>query len=337
MSQVSAAKLLFLVSSPLIAMGEEDTEDDEIGSAAPTRLIIGATISFTIACIGTITNTISITYFLRRKNKNLGDKYLVFLNMVDMAICIYSAFATSMSLCGEKACRLPKNSRAYSFTLFEVFIELSGVATCFLCALRAISISRPLYQISKRKVYISTALAVFYIIAGKSITFALKFQGSLDKEDGEKGEAHVSTTMKLSLVNISIMIIFVMICLIVSIRGLKKTRPERAGEGTDTNEKATKMILILGIIFLAFNTTWMAVITYYTVVDWKMRNAGNSEELEGKFLRDEIHTISFISMSINSATNPIVYMTRNEEMNGHIRRLFGRVKTKICGRRNSIK
>ena len=303
--------------------------DDEGGGAK--RLIIGLTFSLTFACIGTITNPISITYFLRRRSRNLGDKYLVFLNSVDIAICLYSAFATSMSLCGEKACGLPNNSRAYSFTMFEVFIELSGVATCFLCVVRAISISKPLFQINKRKVYISTALAVFNIVAGKSIMFALKLQGILD----HGRETHVSTTMKLSLANISIMVMIVLVSLVVSIRSLKKTRPERAGQGTDTNEKATKMILILGLIFITYNTIWMAVIAYYIAIEWKRRNAENLEEAEGKFLIDEVHTATFILMSINSATNPIVYMTRNEEMNKHIRKLFGRVKTTICRRQNS--
>ena len=189
------------------------------------------------------------------------------------------------------------------------------------------------YQIAK--VYISTALVVFYIIAGKSIMFALKLQGILDNEEEEDKDVHVSTTIKLSLANISIMIMFVMICLIVSIRGLKKTRPERAGEGTDTNEKATKMILILGLIFLIFNSIWMAVIAYYIAIDWKMKKAPNLEAKMRKFRIGAVHAASFILMSLNSATNPIVYMTRNEEMKKHTRKLFGRVKTTICRRQNS--
>ena len=317
-------------------MDSGDTEDAEGGGGASKRIIIGLTFSLIFACIGTITNPISITYFLQRKNKNLGDKYLVFLNSVDIAICLYSAFATSMSLCGENVCGLPNNSRAYSFTMFEVFIELSGVATCFLCVLRAISISKPLYQINKRKVYISTALAVFNIIAGKSIMFALKLQGILGNEEEEEGkDVHVSTTMKLSLANTSSMIMFVIICSIFSIRGLKKRRPERVGQGTDTNEKATKMILILGLIFLVFNTIWMTVIAYYIAIDWRVKNAPNFGAKKRKFRIGAVHTATFILMSLNSATNPIVYMSRNEEMKKHIRKLFDRIKTTICRKENS--
>ena len=277
-------------------------------------------VSITVSCIGTITNIMSITYFLRRENRNLGDKYLILLNTLDIAICLYATFANTVAFkCGENSCGiLPFGDfRVHASSIFEALVELSGVATCFLCALRAISISRPLYQISKRKVYISTALAVFYIITGKSIMFALKILELAGKNDGE---SHVSSTMKLSLINIGLMVMFVMICLIVSIRGLKKTRPERAGKGTDKNEKATKMILILGIIFLAFNTTWMATIVYYMIVD---AGGSASKETTEKDIA-MVQTVTFILMSINSATNPVVYMTRNEEMNKHLRGLFNR-------------
>ena len=310
-------------------MGEGGEGGDEGGPRIMTlEKQFGISMSITVSCIGTITNIISIVYFLRRKNRNLGDKYLVLLNSLDITICLYTTFANTVALkCGENGCGiLPGQGdfRVNSSSIFETMVELSGVATCFLCALRAISISKPLFQINKRKVYISTALAVFYIIAGKSIMVVLKKLKLVGKNDDE---SHVSTTMKLSLINIGIMVAFVVICLVVSIRGLKKTRPERAEQGTDPNEKATKMILILGLIFLAFNATWMATLVYYMVVE-----GGKIGSTEKDIAT--VQTATYILMSINSATNPVVYMTRNEEMNKHLRKQFNRVKMTIYRSQN---
>ena len=289
----------------------------------------GTPVSFTIACIGTITNTISITYFLRRKNRNLGDKYLVLLNSVDIMICIYSLGAMIAVMEAHSPPdhtnsddELIKHHERWSSTIFEVLIEFSGLATCFLCALRAISISRPLYQISRTKVYVSTFFAVLYIIAGNAVIYIFHIENVIADDD-----ARVSYTMQLSLINISLMIVFVLMCSVVSIRELKKTRP--GGEGGDRNEKATKMVVILGVIFLTFNLVWMLTLVYFWMEDDVERRNGKTPD-EGDIAM--VKMVTFILMSINSAGNPIVYMTRNEEMNRHVMLLFSRIRNFICRR-----
>ena len=308
-------------------MGEEG-EDEGGPKNVGLKELLGISVSITAACIGIITNLISIAYFLRRKNKNLGDKYLILLNTLDITICILATFFNTVALkCDESACGLfpfLENFHVDSSTMFETVVELSSLTTCFLCALRAISISRPLCQISKTKVYLSSALAVIYIIAAKSIISHLKTLGIVGKKDGE---SHVSSTMKLSLVNTGIMVVFVMICLIVSVRGLKKTRPERSEQGVDTNEKATKMILILGVLFLTFNLVWMAILSFIIETNWLL----TKEKMEE--IKVPVQVITYAISSINSAANPIVYMTRNEEMKKYITQLLCQVKNFVCRKR----
>ena len=218
--------------------------------------------------------------------------------------------------------QLTKHHERWSTTIFEVLIEFSGLATCFLCALRAVSISRPLYLISETKVYVSTFLAVLYIIAGNVIICIFHTEKIIVDDD-----ARVSYTMQFSLINIGLMIVFVLMCSVVSIRELKKTRP--GGEGGDRNEKATKMVLILGAIFLTFNLVWMSTLVYFWMEDdVERRNDKTAEEGDIAIVR----MVTFVLMSINSAGNPIVYMTRNEEMNRHVRLLFSRIGNFICRR-----
>ena len=116
---------------------------------------IGLPISSIIFCFGTISNAISLSLFLRRKNGNIGEKFLVILNSLDIAICMYALISLPVKLRYEYQDKFIENFVLW--TVFEILVELSGVVTSFLCALRAISINWPLHPICRKKFYISFA------------------------------------------------------------------------------------------------------------------------------------------------------------------------------------
>ena len=47
----------------------------------------GGTISGTIAICGGITNGISLSYFARKRQEGLGNRFLVYLNIIDTLMC----------------------------------------------------------------------------------------------------------------------------------------------------------------------------------------------------------------------------------------------------------
>ena len=268
---------------------------------------VGLPVTFSISCIGTITNAISISFFLKRKSGNIGDKFLVFLNSVDITICMYSLTAMVLTLNpdGEDQSLPRENFHFWFWSIFQMLVELSGIGTCFLSLLRAISISWPLHQIDRRKVYASFILAVTYFI---SIKFTMK--------------RHIIWTMVF--VNATLMIVLVIVCSIISVKALQRTRPEIAGQGSDGNEKATKMVLILSLLFVTFNTVWALILAYHI--------ATGSDEVADDMEKESgvLNMITYIIASTNSAFNPIVYMTRNEEMNKYVKGALGKVSNVIC-------
>jgi hypothetical protein len=285
----------------------------------------GFPICLVIVCVGTITNSISISFFLRRANENLGSKFLVLLNSVDMVICIYTIFVVVATLELSKGQNLGDDEKqnivvVWFYSIFELLIEFSGLVTCFLCGLRTISIKWPLYQISKSKVYASFVLVSIYFAIGKLILLHPYVREDALKEYMEN---RFSITLMISFVNMSVAVLFVLICSSFTARALQKTRPELAGERSDTNDKATKMVLILALLLLIFNSTWLSALAYELT-------AGNKDS------EDLTTMITFLIIATNSTVNPIVYMTRNREMNKYVKQSVSKVINVIlCGARSS--
>ena len=212
------------------------------------------------------------------------------------------------------------------FSTFEMFIELSGLATCLLCALRAISICKPLYQMNKRKVYVCSTVIAAYVVGTKfyAIVGSYVGDGTLSDNSGK----YAKSTFISAFVNAGLMLNCPLIFSIISIRALKKQRPERAGgerQGTNSNERATKMILILAAMFLTFNSTWM-IMMLYVFFAVKDHNDGNF---------DEFGMLTFAIVSTNSVINPIVYMTRNMEMKTYVKKLYGQFRD-VVGKSSTI-
>ena len=266
--------------------------------------------SLLLTTTGLITNTVSLSFFVRRKYRNLGDKFLVYLNSMDLTVCVFLLLSTGLSFFGS----IPGDYYMLYFSTFEMFIELAGLTTCLLCALRAISICMPLYQINKRKVYVCSSVIAAYVFGTKLYAIVGSYLG--DGTLSDNSGAFAKSTYISAFVNAGLMLICPLIFSILSIRALKKQRPERAGgerQGTNSNVKATKMILILAALFLTFNSTWM-IMMLYVFFAVKDHNDGNF---------DEFGMLTFAIVSTNSVINPIVYMTRNMEMKTYVKKLCG--------------
>ena len=318
-------------TSMIVENDDKFTRSD--GGDRDDSIEYGLPISLTIACIGTITNSMSISFFLRRKNRNIGDRFLVFLNSLDITLCLYSLSAMVLILLSIREIKENGSNNGSDngsdvqfmyFNFFAMLVELSGLATCFLCALRCIAINWPLYQTSRSKVYISAAIVAVCIVTGKFVMFTpkLKEKGIKDDADGV-----ISFTEKASFVNVSVMILFVIGCSVISIRALKKIRPEGAAKGSDGNKKATKMVLILSLLFVTFNLTWVIILTVRIILEYQER-----KDIIKEGDKDEgmLQMMTYIIMSINSASNPIVYMTRNEEMIKYVKQSLSKVRNVIC-------
>ena len=87
------------------------------------------------------------------------------------------------------------------------------------------------------------------------------------------------------------------------------------------------MVLTLGLLFVALNTLWITLIMLYL----RLTNSGVKQYGNSEIMHAVTNTlITYLITCINSSVNPIVYITRNEEMNSYVKLTFCKVRNVIC-------
>ena len=57
-----------------------------------TELKVMMIISISISAIGTVSNVISLSYFVTHQSKKLGERLIALLNILDLLVCLFAAF-----------------------------------------------------------------------------------------------------------------------------------------------------------------------------------------------------------------------------------------------------
>ena len=124
------------------------------------RLRYGYPVASSVLCImGTFTNSVSLTYFIKKQDKTIGDKLLTLLNSSDLLLCF---FATTISILtsfivgtgGSEPDTIAPVFLVIIFILYVVLVDGTAYATCLLSVTRAITIALPFYRIKGKSLVI---------------------------------------------------------------------------------------------------------------------------------------------------------------------------------------
>ena len=115
-----------------------------------------------IALAGSVTNALSLSYFIRRVERTLCNQIFIMLNVFDLLVLLFDVIVVFFLFCGSNPI-CGRNTPYFKVTLFlfVVSIDSTAFATCLLIVTRTISICYPFYQINKKAVQI--AALVFLI------------------------------------------------------------------------------------------------------------------------------------------------------------------------------
>ena len=260
----------------------------------------GLPVASTALClVGTLANLISLVYFMKKNAKTLGDKMLMSLNCVDLILCICATV--------EAACmsyyHLSNANGGYMLIImicialfYILLIDGTAYITCLLSVTRAIGIASPFYQI-KGKLLVILGITVFVMIEFIQIIFLL---GTADSESFGAFE-----NVRL-LVSILIMLTVVFGTIVAVYKLMKDDLPGAAERVNRNNRRATWTVVILSVLFLVFNSILLGVTMNIFV---------NTDKIQED---ESILTLSFfclfLAIPLNSAINPIVYITRRSDM-----------------------
>ena len=297
-----------------------------------------------LAVVGTFSNGVSLSFFLRKQKESLADKHLIALNVTDLLICcLFSVVIFCLSEYSERQHDFFDRGEDMKNVRFEIYKAIIGdvlvtltLLSCFITAMlsvtRTLALTKPLYTIKGRRVFIAhstNAIFVFGLFSSKVFSIYI-----LEKQEAREAYTWKNDFfvfyMSLYAVEYSYVLTTVVIVALSSLIIVRKLREppkiltKQAGrQNRETSRKATLMILTLMLIFVTINGAWCVFWSICTAV---YRSSKNEDTI---IMTTFSYFLNVFLITINSCANPVVYMLRNSRLNYYTKSLFTRLTTFI--------
>lgn len=252
-------------------------------------------VSIGISIIGSISNLLSLSYFVALGSNKLGEGLLALLNLLDFLVCIC---ATLMTLVIKYATIPPL---PWYFTtsqaLYSIFLENTGFATVLLSVVRTIASYFPFYEIKRKLIHIS--FVIFF--AHTFVKGALIVYFTLNPDRGLLPFIQTYNIFLLVSLNLNVSVVLIANCLAIYKLLQNKRHHASIPTSVSAGRHATVTILILSALFCLLNLVYIVVLA----------NAVLGYETISMLFRNVIVTGA---IPLNSALNPFVYFSRKKEM-----------------------
>ena len=275
----------------------------DIASSHDTVAAIGASVyerlfgififpSVLITVFGTVTNLLSLSYFITQRNFNtrnsntevINNRLFIVLNVFDIVVCV---FLSAYVLVGIN--EYGSTVHSVCLGIFVVANQTTGFITCLLSVIRAISIIRPRHQLNVK------------VLVGAMTTYSIMML-YLNLKFFEKDIT--TTIVHFSIyTGLFIVVIFSNILCIIKLAHSKVASWKR---------DATITMGILSAVYCVFNIGFQV---YYGLFLFK---CGLDRDIVCTLPIFEGISI-FILLPMNSASNPVVYFLRNREMRRYLK------------------
>ena len=282
-----------------------------------TELKVMMLISISISAIGTVSNVISLSYFVTHQSKKLGERLIALLNILDLLVCLFAAFYLAFTYWQINAI-----SQVFFHLSYFMFLECTGFVTTLLTVARSVSTYCPFYEPNTKLVIISFAAFMSYTLIKEGLLwyYVLVVQGN-------GLEQFVKVYNYILLISLILDLTVVLTANLMTMWKLLKrgiSRDSTDGPcSTDLSRQATGTILILSAFFGFFNLLYVVVLFKYVL---------GKETISAMFRNVVVNA----AIPMNSALNPFVYLFRKKEMRRFLYRIFCRRSESLSISRNSI-
>ena len=245
---------------------------------------------------GTVTNALSLSYFINKDRKSLASKLMILLNTTDILVCV-STFIVFILLVLNAFGMLDEQILWIMIPWFQLLVGATAFSTVLLSITRTISLLKPFYQINQKVIALSIALYWIYVL----LIYFLFFRFSM------------WTVGIYSLAELSLFIVIVATCSVLCVVKLKSNN--NLSNTDSTRRRATVTILIISVLFCIVNTAYLAGHFYAWLVLFPKFLSGTSNQAELYMIL--LYTM-FVGVPLNSTINPLIYFTRKKEMRAYI-------------------
>ena len=223
------------------------------------------------------------------------------LNSLDLVFCLSSTLVlTTGALYASNNRFLVISFSVFNF-LYCVLLEGTAFVTCTLTITRTISVWFPFYMIKKRTIC-CMLVGYFVYLVGRGGLYLYVYHSDNHPAFTQVAEMYDA----LGLISVTTMVICVTVATIASIIKLSKTSRKDLGwhRITSMKREATKTVMILSGFFLVFNIMFVVMLS--------LQVAG-CDPGNGCMSR-MVYELCMQGIPLNSAINPLVYFSRNEQM-----------------------
>ena len=275
--------------------------------------------SGTIYVTGIVANCMSLSYFIRRQHKGLGNRLLLLLNVLDLLVCVTSV--TTMIPLQIYLSTKDKIAWIVYFIglhFYRPLFECTGYTTCLVSVTRTIKVCRPLYSIRGFWTGITFMLFVLCICTREVIFW---YQDKTKPLEDPYKVLKYQVAIVASGITICIIVV-VFSSMIAAYWLLRKNKTDVRVRKSERNRYATVTILILSVTFCLINAAYVSalVIRYFTLI----RVFEDTDVLWT--YRDVVYALA---QCLNSAINPMIYVRRKKEMRQFISETWIKVKDKL--------
>ncbi|KAL5250838.1 hypothetical protein ACHWQZ_G016546 [Mnemiopsis leidyi] len=255
--------------------------------------------SIPICILGTIFNSLCFSFFIRRRNKRLGDQLLLLLNILDISVCISGTITASLYfylIAHRHSTHLDRSYWVFT-VVFSTGLSGTAFATCLLSFTRTIAMCFPFYKINRR--YILFSILLFLLLQTvRQIVFAVN-------DKSEQGKIIQKYVGIIGIILLLLIIVSVLVSNTVSIVKLRANTYQWKVKKIDTSKSrlrsnrrhATVTVITLSVVFCILNSLY---ISGYMV----NLHLGKGEELPF------YHYTVWLFIPLNSVLNPVVYFAR---------------------------
>ena len=258
-----------------------------------------AVLSVLIAVFGTLANALLLTYFLTMILTNSGariratTKLFIVLNIIDLLFSGLMAFLFLLVVFGNDSNDFTPLLRAISAVCLISGL-FSGFIVCLLAVTRSIKLVLP-FSVIKWKV-VGISLAVYSVI----IVLQLALYSS----------SYDTISLKKVVLNILLLILTVMFMTVVLSNATSLVRLYCSPSARTEERKTTVTVAIISVIHCVCNMGFIVSLGIFVNCP---QETNDSIPIELRYISD------YILLLVSSACNPLVYLTRKEDVTQHVK------------------
>ena len=251
--------------------------------------------SVLITVFGTVTNLLSLSYFITQRHLNnrksrteiINNHLFIVLNVFDILVCIFlSALLLSFRYDIDEG-----DVQETLLLLFVLAVQTTGFITCLLSVIRAISIIRPTHHLNIKA------------IAGTTILYS----GIMIYLNIQYNARNVKATM-IHFTIYTALFIAVVLCNVVCMVKLALSKV------ASWKREATITMGIFSAVYCIFNIGFLVFYGFHVFVCGIQETVCLSVTFEAISM--------YILLPMNSASNPVVYFLRNREMRRYLKNVW---------------